>query len=80
MKHHGVRRLICITGIGAGDSRGHGGFVYGHIIYPFFTKQTYLDKDRPEALIRESGLEWVIVRPALYADGPKAGASVWPRT
>src|SRR3982751_1072207 len=26
MKKHGVRRLVCITGIGTGDSKGHGGF------------------------------------------------------
>jgi putative NADH-flavin reductase len=29
MRRQGVRRLICITGIGAGDSKGHGGFVAG---------------------------------------------------
>ncbi|CAA9279534.1 Flavin reductase [uncultured Coleofasciculus sp.] len=28
MGQHGVKRLICITGLGAGDSKGHGGFLY----------------------------------------------------
>jgi len=28
MRRHAVRRIVCITGIGAGDSRGHGGFFY----------------------------------------------------
>jgi putative NADH-flavin reductase len=46
MEKHGVRRLVCITGIGAGDSRGHGGFLYDRIIYPLFTKNIYRDKDR----------------------------------
>jgi putative NADH-flavin reductase len=39
MKTHGVRRLVCITGIGAGDSRGHGGFLYDKVIFPWFTKE-----------------------------------------
>ena len=74
MERREVRRLICITGIGAGDSQGHGGLLYDRVIYPFFTKRTYLDKDRQEALIRQSDLDWVIVRPASYTDGPKTGA------
>jgi putative NADH-flavin reductase len=28
MEEAQVKRLICVTGFGAGDSRGHGGFVY----------------------------------------------------
>jgi hypothetical protein len=28
MEETQVRRLICVTGFGAGDSRGHGGFLY----------------------------------------------------
>jgi hypothetical protein len=28
MEEAHVKRLICVTGFGAGDSRGHGGFLY----------------------------------------------------
>ena len=28
MKKLGVRRLVCITGVGSGDSKGHVGFLY----------------------------------------------------
>ncbi len=35
MENHDVRRLVCITGIGAGDSKGHGGFLYGLHHLPF---------------------------------------------
>lgn len=73
MEKHGVRRLVCITGIGAGDSRGHGGFLYDRIIYPLVTKPTYVDKDRQEELIRRSALDWVIVRPASFTHGPQRG-------
>ncbi|MGP8847099.1 NAD(P)-dependent oxidoreductase, partial [Enterobacter hormaechei] len=34
MKAERVSRLVCITGMGAGDSRGHGGFVFDNVIYP----------------------------------------------
>jgi putative NADH-flavin reductase len=70
MHRHGVRRLVAITGIGAGDSRGHGGFLYDRIIFPLVLKHTYADKDRQEELIRHSNLDWVIVRPASFTNGP----------
>ena len=73
MKKSGVRRLVCVTGIGAGDSRGHGGFVYDWFFRPFLARTIYADKDRQEALIRESGVEWVIVRPGFLTNGPLTG-------
>ena len=38
MKHHSVNKLICVTGIGAGDSKGHGGFLYDKIINSLLLK------------------------------------------
>jgi putative NADH-flavin reductase len=73
MKNSTCRRLICVTGIGAGDSRGHGGFLYDKIFTPLFVKTIYEDKDRQEAIVRESGLDWVIVRPGFLTNGPRTG-------
>jgi putative NADH-flavin reductase len=73
MKKHGVRRLVCLTGIGAGDSKGHTGFLYDRIILPFVVNNQYEDKDRQEEIIRRSGLEWVIVRPARLTNEPATG-------
>jgi putative NADH-flavin reductase len=73
MNEAGVRRLVCITGMGAGDSKGHGGFLYDGIILPLLLKEIYKDKDRQEALIRESSLDWSIVRPGMLTDGPRTG-------
>jgi putative NADH-flavin reductase len=66
MQREGVRRLVCVTGVGAGDTKGHGGFVYDRIVYPLFTKAIYADKDRQEAFIRDSGTDWTLVRPAPF--------------
>jgi putative NADH-flavin reductase len=70
MRRQGVRRLICITGIGAGDSKGHGGFLYDRFFNPILLKTIYEDKDRQETLIRASETEWTIVRPGLLTNGP----------
>ncbi len=73
MDRHGVRRLLAVTGIGAGDSRGYGGFFYDRIFWPLLLKRLYEDKDRQEALIKASGLDWTIVRPGFLTNGPLTG-------
>ncbi len=73
MKRSGVRRLVCITGIGAGDSRGHGGFLYDRVLFPLLLKAVYADKDRQEALVRASDTDWTIVRPGFLSNGPLTG-------
>jgi uncharacterized protein YbjT (DUF2867 family) len=37
-------------------------------------RKVYADKDRQEAIIRESGLDWTIVRPAVLNDRPARGS------
>ncbi|MDR6674511.1 SDR family oxidoreductase [Xanthomonas sp. 1678] len=73
MKAQQVTRLIGITGIGAGDSAGHGGFVFDKLIFPLLLRHVYADKNRQEALIRDSGLDWVLVRPSVLNDKPGRG-------
>ncbi len=73
MKEHSCKSLLCVTGIGAGDSRGHGGFFYDKIFNPFFLKTIYEDKNRQEQIVRQSGLDWTIVRPGFLTNGPKSG-------
>lgn len=68
MQKQGVPQLIAVTGIGAGDSKGHGTFMYDHFTQPFLLKTMYEDKDRSETLIRESDVNWTIVRPGFLTD------------
>lgn len=70
MKVEQVSRLVCITGIGAGDSAGHGGFVFDNLILPLLLRKVYADKHRQEAIVRDSGLDWVLVRRAILNDKP----------
>jgi putative NADH-flavin reductase len=74
MKAEHVSRLVCITGIGAGDSAGHGGFLFDNVIFPLFLKKVYADKNRQEAIVRDSGLDWILVRPSVLNDKPSSGS------
>ena len=73
MAKQNIRRLVCITGIGAGDSRGHGGFFYDRLFLPLMLRNVYEDKDRQENAIRASALDWIIVRPTALNDKPPRG-------
>jgi uncharacterized protein YbjT (DUF2867 family) len=73
MKAVGVKRLIAVTGFGAGDSRGHVGLLYDAFVFPLLLKRVYNDKDVQEWTIRSSGLDWTIVRPGLLTNSPAAG-------
>jgi uncharacterized protein YbjT (DUF2867 family) len=68
-----VRRLVCITGLGAGDSRGHGGFLFDTLIFPLLLRKVYDDKNRQEDVVRASKLDWVLVRPVVLNDKPARG-------
>lgn len=70
MKAEHVSRLVCITGMGAGESAGHGGFVFDKLIFPLLLRRVYADKDRQEAIVKDSGLDWVLVRPTVLNDKP----------
>ena len=67
------QKLIAVTGIGAGDSKGHGGFFYDRLINPLLLGTIYADKDRQESIIKASNVEWLIVRPGFLTNGPRTG-------
>ncbi|MCA0030309.1 SDR family oxidoreductase [Mesorhizobium sp. B263B2A] len=73
MAEQNIRRLVCITGLGAGDSRGHGGFFFDRLLLPLMLRKVYEDKDRQEDAIRGSALDWTIVRPMVLNDKPARG-------
>jgi uncharacterized protein YbjT (DUF2867 family) len=60
-------------GLGAGDSRGCGGFLY-NVALRLVLGRTYDDKDVQERIVRRSKLDWVIVRPVVLTSGPRTKA------
>ena len=73
MEAKGVKRLISVTGLGAGNSRGHGGLLYNAALW-LFLGRVYADKDAQEWIIRRRRLDWTIVRPSVLTTGPGTGA------
>jgi uncharacterized protein YbjT (DUF2867 family) len=73
MQANNVARLLAVTGLGAGDSRGRAGFLYDAIVFPLLLKRIYDDKDVQEQMIKASGLDWTILRPGLLTSGPATG-------
>jgi len=69
MKECGVHRFICMSS--AGVLGNDGGFIFGKIMVPLMMKQIMADKKRQLDVIRESGLEWVVIRPPFLTDSPK---------
>ncbi len=74
MQRHGVRRLVCLSTLGAGDSRPLLTFFWKRIMFGLLLRQAYADHQAQEALVRQSGLDWIIVRPGAYTDGPATDA------
>ena len=73
MRQHGVKRLVCMTGIGAGESKGHGRFVFDNLILPIMLGRIYVDKNRQEQAVMQSDLDWTIVRPTELTDDSESG-------
>jgi putative NADH-flavin reductase len=73
MEQFGIRRLICQTTLGAGDSWGNLDFYWKYIMFGFILRKVFADHERQEALVRNSNLDWTIVRPGAFIDGPCTG-------
>jgi len=73
MQTTGVKRLMVVTGLGAGDSRGHGGLLYDAVMFPLVLKRVYDDKDVAEQIVKRSGLDWTLVRPGILLNGAASG-------
>ena len=72
MKSHGVKRLISVTGFGAGDSRASISCLQ-RLPFQIVFGRAYRDKSLQERLIQESGLDWTIARPGVLTGGPRTG-------
>jgi putative NADH-flavin reductase len=72
MEAKGVKRLIAVTGFGAGDSREAIGLLQS-LPFSLVFGRAYDDKSEQERLIRQSSLDWTIARPGVLTDGRRTG-------
>jgi putative NADH-flavin reductase len=78
MQKAGVKRFICQSAfvVAALDGEGREVPWVLPVMLSFSpkTKTMFADKVRQEQIVRQSDLDWIIVRPARLTDGPKTGA------
>jgi len=73
MQAHGVRRIIWESSLGIGETRGQLGPLYNWLLIPLLLRHVFADKERQEAVIRTTALDWTIVQPAALTNGPRTG-------
>lgn len=69
MEVAGVKRLICVTGFGAGESRQAISCLQ-RLPFKIVFDRAYADKSVQEELIKGSSLDWVIARPGVLTNRP----------
>lgn len=73
MQENSVERLICQSTLGANESWGNLNFFWKRIMFGMLLRPIFLDHELQEKLVRASGLNWTIVRPGAFTDGPYTG-------
>ncbi len=73
MEKAGVSRLVCLSTLGVGDSRDSLNFFWKHIMFGLLLRGAYADHVSQEDSVKESGLDWTLVRPGAFTDGDRTG-------
>lgn len=72
MERHGVPRFICESSFGVGDSKEQAGWFTCFMI-GLLMGRLFRQKELQESLIRQSRVDWIIVRPARLINGSRRG-------
>ncbi len=72
MEGQAVKRLITVTGFGAGDSRASISCLQ-RLPFLMVFGRAYADKSMQEQLIKDSSLDWTIARPGVLTNGLRTG-------
>ncbi|MBU3749547.1 MAG: NAD-dependent epimerase/dehydratase family protein, partial [Mycobacterium sp.] len=78
MEQNGVGRIVCMSNVGAG---GSGSWFANRVVIPLFVRwlrPIIEDKNRMEAGLRESAVEWSSVRLPNIVEGPERPLRVSP--
>lgn len=72
MEENNLRRLVVVTSLGVGDSKNQVPLAF-KIMMTTVLRKVMADKENQEKAVRESGLDWIIVRPGGLTDEPAKG-------
>lgn len=74
MQRAGIARLICQSTLGARESWSNLNFFWKRIMFGGLLRIVFRDHEIQETLVEESGLNWTLVRPGAFKDGPATNA------
>jgi putative NADH-flavin reductase len=69
MKKSGTSLLLVVSAMGVAESAKQSPWWYRCFMVPTFLRGITADKTAMEAIVRGSGLDWVIARPPVLIDG-----------
>lgn len=69
----GVRRLVCQTTLGVGESWKNLDFFWKRVMFGLVLRPAFADHVQQEAYIKQSDLEWTVVRPGAFTSGAQTG-------
>jgi len=73
MQATNVRRLVCLSSFGVGDSRTDLSFFTRYVVVGIFLRHAFADHERQEAVVKECALDWTLVRPPHLKSGAHTG-------
>jgi len=72
MQRNGVRRLVVSSMLGVGESKANAS-IFLRLLVATFLRGANKDKAAMESAVKSSGLDWVILRPAILTDDSATG-------
>jgi putative NADH-flavin reductase len=69
MNKAGLKRLICQSTLGMGESYGNLNLIWKHVMFGMLLKKVFQDHQLQETYILNSDLDYTIVRPSALTDG-----------
>ena len=73
MEKSGVKRFICQSTLGAGDSWENLNFFWKYIMFGFLLRKPFADHQKQETYVKASSLDWTIIRPGAFVEGTRTG-------
>lgn len=72
MKKNNIRRLFVVSAMGVGESWNTLS-IFNKFLFAILMKSTREDHEAQEAAVKESGLDWTIIRPSGLVNTPRTG-------
>ena len=73
MQAANVKRLVCLSSFGVGDSRADLSFFTRYVVVGIFLRHAFADHERQEIVVKNCALDWTLVRPPHLKDGSHTG-------